>query len=30
LAFDSQPAAPCPVQMLVSLWPLVHAVAGAV
>jgi hypothetical protein len=29
LAFHGQPAAPCPVQMLVSLWPLVRAVAGA-
>jgi hypothetical protein len=29
LAFDSQPAAPCPVQMLVCLWPLVQVVAGA-
>jgi hypothetical protein len=29
LAFDSQPASPCPVQMLVSLWPLVRVVAGA-
>jgi hypothetical protein len=30
LAFGGQLAAPCPVQMLVSLWPLVHAAAGAV
>jgi len=30
LAFDGQPSAPCPVQMLVSLWPLMHAAAGAV
>jgi hypothetical protein len=29
IAFDSQPAAPCPVQVLVSLWPLVRVVAGA-
>ena len=28
-AFAGQPATPCPLQMLVSLWPLVHAVAGA-
>jgi hypothetical protein len=30
LAFGGQPASPCPVQMLVSLLPLVHVVAGAV
>lgn len=29
LAFHVQPTAACPVQMLVSLWPLLHAVAGA-
>jgi hypothetical protein len=29
LAFHGQSTAPCPVQMLVSLCPLVHAVAGA-
>jgi hypothetical protein len=29
MAFHVQPTAACPVQMLVSLWPLVHAVAGA-
>jgi hypothetical protein len=30
LAFDGQPTSPCPVQMLVSLWPLLHVAAGAV
>ncbi len=31
LAFGGgQPASPCPVQMLVSLWPLVRVAAGAV
>jgi hypothetical protein len=29
-AFGMQPATPCPVQMLASLWPLFHAVAAAV
>jgi hypothetical protein len=29
-AFGIQPATPCPVQMLASLWPLLHAVAVAV
>jgi hypothetical protein len=28
--FDGQPASPCPVQMLVSLLPLVRMAAGAV
>ena len=30
LAFGGQPASPCPVQMLVSLLPLVRMAAGAV
>jgi hypothetical protein len=29
-AFDGQPSSPCPLQMLVSLWPLVRVAAGAV
>jgi len=29
-AFDGQPSAPCPVQMLVSLWPLLHLAVGTV
>jgi hypothetical protein len=28
-AFAGQPSPPCPVQMLVSLWPLLHLAAGA-
>jgi hypothetical protein len=29
-AFDDQWLSPCPVQMLVSSWPLLHAVVAAV
>ena len=28
-AFDHLRFSPCPLQMLVSLWPLLHVVAGA-
>ena len=28
-AFDQQRCSPCPLQMLVSFWPLLHVVAGA-
>jgi hypothetical protein len=28
-AFDHQWISPCPLQMLVSFWPLLHVVAGA-
>jgi hypothetical protein len=28
-AFDHQQLSPCPLQMLVSFWPLLHVVAGA-
>lgn len=28
-AFDHQWLSPCPLQMLVSFWPLLHVVAGA-
>jgi hypothetical protein len=28
-AFDHQGFAPCPIEMLVSFWPLLHAIAGA-
>ena len=29
-AFDQRPFSPCAVQMLVSFWPLLHVMAGAV
>ncbi len=29
-AFDHQWFSPCPLQMLVSFWPLLHVIAGAV
>jgi hypothetical protein len=28
-AFDGQPSSPCPLQLLVSLWPLLRVMGGA-
>jgi hypothetical protein len=29
-AFDGQPSSPCPLQMLVSLWPALGIISGAI